>query len=91
MKILWSGVFIAESSDVFMEGSDVYFPYDSVDKDFLQKSKVVFYCADKGYADQYDFFVQGSVLVHAAWIYPHPYADAARYKGRVGFKKHLLQ
>ena len=91
MKILWNGTIIAESKDVLVEGSDYYFPYDSVDTEMLQKSKAIFHCTDKGYADQYDLWVRGCVLANAAWIYPHPYPLAARLKGRVGFKKHLVQ
>lgn len=91
MKILWNGTIIAESHDVLIEGSDYYFPHDTVDDDVLKKNKVIFHCADKGYADQYDLFVRGNTLSNGAWIYPHPYPGAARLKGRVGFKKHLVQ
>lgn len=90
MKVIWYGKIIAESGDVLIVDRDYYFPSQDVDDELLEKSRAIFYCADKGYADQYNFSVSGHLLVNAAWTYPHPFPQAEKLKRRVGFKKVLV-
>lgn len=90
MKVIWHGQIIAESKDVLIVDREYYFPPNAIDDDLLEKSKAIFYCAEKGYADQYHICVKGNILANSAWIYPHPFPQAEKLKGRVGFKKVMV-
>lgn len=90
MRVVWYGQIVAESADIYIDGNDYYFPHESVDYEFLEKSKSIFHCADKGYADEYDIIVRGNTAAQVAWVYPHPYPNAAQLKNMVGFKKSFV-
>jgi uncharacterized protein (DUF427 family) len=91
MRVVWYGQVVAESDDIYVDGSDYYFPRESIEHEFFMKSKAVFHCADKGYADQYNLTVRGNTVENAAWMYPHPYPDAKQLKNMVGFKRTFVE
>ena len=60
-KAIWNDVVLAESDSYeFVEGT-VYFPPDSVKKEYLRESKKTYECPWKGHANYYDVVVEGKV------------------------------
>lgn len=84
-KAMWKGRVIAES-DVFetVEGN-VYFPPESLKREFFRPSDRHTVCSWKGTASYYDVVVDGEVNEAAAWYYADPKDAAANIKGYVGF------
>lgn len=84
-KASWNGQVIAES-DVFevVEGN-IYFPEESIKKEFFKPSETHSVCPWKGNASYYDLEVDGKVNKDAAWFYPEPKPEAKNIKGHVAF------
>jgi len=87
MKAVWNGAVIAESSATEVVEGNHYFPPDSVDHQFLQKSDTTTNCPWKGVASYYDVVVDGETNAGAAWYYPETKPKAANIKGYVAFWK----
>lgn len=86
-KAVWNGAILAESDAVEVVEGNVYFPPDSVEKQYLKKSDTKSTCPWKGVASYYTLEVNGKVNEDAAWYYPEP-KDAASYiRGYVAFWK----
>lgn len=87
MKAIWKNTVIAESDDIVTLEGNSYFPEESVNKNFIQKSETSSVCPWKGTASYYDIRVDGEVNKDAAWYYPEPKDAAKEIKGRVAFWK----
>ena len=84
-KAIWNGEVLAESDrGVFVEGN-IYFPPDSVKKEFLKRSQTEYTCPWKGKSAYYNIKVDGEVRENAAWAYPEPKPAAQHIKGFVAF------
>ncbi len=84
-KATWNGEVLAESDQgVFVEGN-IYFPPDSVKKEFLKRSQTEYTCPWKGQAGYYDVVVKGKVNRDAAWFYYQPSEVAMVIKDYVAF------
>jgi len=88
-KATWNGATIAEAaaSAVELVEGNVYFPAESVRRDYLQPSDTHTVCGWKGTASYYDVAVDGQVNRDAAWYYPEPKEAARNITGRIAFWK----
>ncbi len=86
-KAIWNNAVIAES-DVFeiVEGN-VYFPPDSINKEFFKETETHTTCGWKGLASYYAIVVDGKENKDAAWYYPDPKSKAENIKDYVAFWK----
>ena len=90
MKAIWNDVVLAESESILSIGKSYYFPPESVNMEYLVKSKNIYHCPDRGYGDYYNVVVDGAENLDAAWVYPHPYPEAAAIAGHFGFWKGVI-
>ena len=86
-KAIWNGAVIAESETYEVVEGNVYFPPDSVKKEFLKSSDTHITCSWKGEASYYHIEVEGQVNQDAAWYYPDPKPAAANIKDHIAFWK----
>ncbi|MEY2984780.1 MAG: hypothetical protein RLZZ568_1397 [Cyanobacteriota bacterium] len=84
-KATWNGVTLAESNDVEMVEGNIYFPPDTIDRQYFQDSNTHTTCFWKGTASYYTLVVNGQVNKDAAWYYPHPKEKAQNIKDHVAF------
>ena len=61
-KAIWSGEVLAESDRGVLVEGNIYFPPDSVNREFLQDSERQYTCPWKGQAGYYDVVVKGKVF-----------------------------
>jgi len=87
MKATWNGKVIAESNDIVNVEGNVYFPIESVRKEFLNESDTQTVCHWKGTVSYYNLEVDGKENPDAAWHYPTPSGLASNVRGRVAFWK----
>lgn len=92
MKAIWKDAIIAESNNIIEIEGNSYFPADSVNKTFLQKTDTTTTCPWKGVASYYNIVVDGNVNKDAAWYYSSPKPTAieqigANFSGYVAFWK----
>lgn len=87
MKATWNGAVIAQSDATEVVEGNHYFPPDSVDPTYLQKSEATSFCSWKGTANYYDVVVDGAKNDGAAWYYADPKPEAAQIKDYVAFWK----
>ena len=88
-KAIWNNTVIAEASDDAIETveGNVYFPPESVKRDYLQPSDTHTVCGWKGTASYYNVAVNGDVNKDAAWYYPEPKDAARNITGHIAFWK----
>ena len=86
-RAIWNGTIIAESDTYELVEGNVYFPPDSVKREFLQPSDTHTVCPWKGTASYYSLDVDGKTNENAVWYYPEPKPAAAEIKDRVAFWK----
>ncbi len=84
-KAIWNGAVLAESDKTQVVEGNQYFPPDSINWDYFQKSSHATTCPWKGVAGYYDVAVDGQVNRNAAWTYAQPSAAAAQIKDHVAF------
>ena len=86
-KAIWNDVTLAESEKYEMVEGNVYFPPESVKKEYLRESGTDYECPWKGHADYYDIVVGNNVNKDAAWFYPEPKPAAKQIKEHVAFDR----
>ena len=86
-KVTWNGAVIAESDSYEVVENNVYFPIETVNRDFLKPSNHITHCPWKGDANYYTLVVNGEENENAAWYYATPKAEAAHIKNHVAFWK----
>ena len=86
-QAIWNGAVLAES-DVYetVEGN-IYFPTDSINKEYFKDSDTQSTCFWKGKASYYSVVVDGKENHDAAWYYPEPKSKAENIKNHVAFWK----
>ncbi|MFL6235392.1 MAG: DUF427 domain-containing protein [Thermoanaerobaculia bacterium] len=84
-KAIWNGQVIAETDTFEMVEGNVYFPPESVKREFFQPSDTHTVCPWKGTASYYTVAVDGRENRDAAWFYPDPKPAAANIKDHVAF------
>ena len=86
-KAIWNGVILAESDKYEMVDGNVYFPPESVHKEYLHDNGRDYTCPWKGQADYYDIIVADKVNSDAAWSYADPKTAAMHMKEHVAFER----
>jgi uncharacterized protein (DUF427 family) len=86
-KAIWNDVVIAESESFEKVEGNIYFPPDSVNKEYFKDSSTYTNCIWKGEASYYDIEVNGQLNKGAAWYYPEPKSKAENIKGYIAFWK----
>ena len=84
-KAIWKNVVLAESNETEMVEGNHYFPADSINKAYFQKSDTQSVCPWKGTASYYNIVVDGEENTDAAWYYPEPKSAAAHIKDHIAF------
>lgn len=87
MRAVFNGRTIAESDATILLEGNHYFPPESVDWQYLQRSWMKTPCYWKGWASYHHVVVDGDVARRAAWVYRHPGFLARRIKNHVAFWK----
>ena len=87
MKALWNGKVIAESNDIVNVEGNSYFPFESINKEYLRNSETHTVCHWKGIASYYNLEIDSKTNQDAVWYYPEPKELATGIKGRVAFWK----
>jgi uncharacterized protein (DUF427 family) len=82
---VWHDIVIAVSEAFEEVEGNVYFPPESVRRDYLRQSDTHTRCPWKGVASYYDVVVDEEVNRDAAWYYPAPSEAAARIKDHIAF------
>lgn len=85
MKAVWNGEIIAESNDIVTLDGYNYFPKESVNMLYLERSETLTRCHWKGIASYYNIVVGENTNKDAAWYYPDPSDLAKSIKGRIAF------
>jgi len=81
----WNGRVLAESDTFEKVEGNIYFPPDSIKREFLEESDHHSTCPWKGAASYHDVVVDGERNRNAAWFYVEPKEAAANIKGHVAF------
>lgn len=71
-KAIWNGQVIAESDETIIIEGNVYFPPNSIKKEFFTDSETTSQCMWKGTASYYNIEVAGETNKDAAWYYAEP-------------------
>lgn len=85
MKAIWNNSVIAESNATIAIEGNHYFPFDSVNQNFLSESTHTTTCGWKGLASYFSIEVEGKVNENAAWVYKTPKSSAEEIKNYVAF------
>ena len=88
-KAIWNGTVIAEAPRDAIEvvEGNMYFPADSVHREYLQQSETHTICGWKGTASYYHLSVDGEINRDSVWYYPEPKDAARNIAGRLAFWK----
>ncbi len=84
-RALVNGTVIAESDEYEVVEGNIYFPPDSLKKEFFKESPVHSTCPWKGVANYYSLNVNGEEMPDVAWYYPAPSEAASNIKNYVAF------
>ncbi len=84
-KAMWNGHTVAESESFETIEGNVYFPEDSVKREFLRPSSTTSSCPWKGQARYFSLLVDGQENPDAAWYYPDPKPAARSVKHHMAF------
>jgi uncharacterized protein (DUF427 family) len=85
MKVVKKNIVLADSDQTIVIEGNHYFPPESINRDYLQKSDTHTKCPWKGEASYYDVVIDGEVEENAAWYYPEPKKAAKEIKNHVAF------
>ena len=86
-KAIWNEKVIAESEKVIKVEGNLYFPPESIKKEFFLENESHTVCPWKGKASYFDIVVDGKTNRSAAWYYPQPSSAAQEIKDYVAFWK----
>ncbi|KAF3937736.1 hypothetical protein ABW19_dt0203416 [Dactylella cylindrospora] len=85
------GVVIADTDNYEVVEGNVYFPPESIKKEYFQETDLHTTCPWKGEASYYTIDVNGNTLTNAAWYYPETKEKAEHIKGYVAFYKNKVE
>jgi len=86
-KAIWNDVVIAESELFEKVEGNIYFPLETINKEYFKDNDTKSTCFWKGQASYYDIEVKGKTNKDAAWYYPDPKSKAKNIKDYVAFWK----
>ena len=84
-KAIWNGKIVAESETTELVEGNLYFPEESLHREYFQPSSKHSTCSWKGEASYYTLLVDGQENPDAAWYYPDPKPAADNVKRYVAF------
>ncbi len=84
-RAIWNGVVVAESDRYEVVEGNVYFPPETIRREYFKASDTHTVCSWKGTASYYTLAINGAENKDAAWYYPSPSAAAAKIKDYVAF------
>lgn len=90
MKAVWNKQVLAESDDIVELEGNQYFPKDSINEEFFERSPNRSECPWKGTAYYFHLNVDGTENQNAAWYYPEPKEAASEIKDRIAFWKGVV-
>lgn len=85
IKAIYKGRIIAESNDTVIVEGNHYFPLNSIDSKYLEKSNLTTTCPWKGIANYYSLVFKDEKLNDMIWYYANPSIEADSIKGRIAF------
>ncbi|MDG0867530.1 DUF427 domain-containing protein [Candidatus Lucifugimonas marina] len=85
VRAIFNGTVVAESEDYEVVEGNVYFPPDSLKREFFSESGLNTRCPWKGTASYYSVDVDGQQAQDVAWYYPSPSDAASNIKDHVAF------
>lgn len=85
VKAIFNGTVVAETEDYEVVEGNVYFPPDSVKREYFVDSGLHTNCPWKGIASYYSVNVDGVEARDVAWYYPTPSDAASNIKDHVAF------
>ena len=86
-KAIWNDAVLAESDTYETVEGNIYFPSDSINREYFKDSDTHSTCFWKGKASYYHVEVNGKMNKDAAWYYPEPKEAAKEIKNYVAFWK----
>jgi uncharacterized protein (DUF427 family) len=84
-KAIWNGVTLAESDRFEVVEGNIYFPPDTINRQYFKESDTHTICGWKGQASYYNIVVNGEANRDAAWYYPTPKQAAENIKDYIAF------
>jgi uncharacterized protein (DUF427 family) len=84
-RAIWNGKVIAETDRFETVEGNIYFPPDTIRREFFKPSDTHTFCPWKGTASYYTVEVDGKQNKDAAWYYPETKEAANNIKGYVAF------
>lgn len=84
-RATWNGAVLAESDKFEMVEGNVYFPPETVNRQYFKDSETHTTCPWKGLASYYTVVVDGQENADAAWFYPTPKDAAKQIANHVAF------
>jgi len=84
-RAIWNGKVIAETDRYETVEDNIYFPPESLKREYFQPNQTRTLCPWKGHASYYDVVVERKWNRDAAWYYPDPKPAAANIKNYVAF------
>ena len=85
VRALFNGTVVAETEDYEVVEGNIYFPSESIKREYFSDSGLHTNCPWKGLARYYSVKVDGQEARDVAWYYPTPSDAAANIKGHVAF------
>ncbi len=90
VRAIWNEQVIADSDDTIELESNLYFPPESLAREFFRRSDYETVCPWKGTASYLHVVVGDEINENAAWFYREPSPAAAPIKDRVAFWNGVL-
>ncbi len=84
-KAVWNGKVVAESDKTRIVEGNMYFPLDSIQREYFRPSSTISTDPVKGQARYYTIIVDGQENPDAAWYYPDPKPVARSIKNHIAF------
>lgn len=85
MKAIWNNTIIAESDDTVTVEGNLYFPMESLKKEYIEESETTSFCSWKGTANYLSLIVNNEKNTNAIWFYKTPNSAAKEVTNRVAF------
>lgn len=82
---IWQGAILAESEVFEVVEGNIYFPANTINREYFSDSDTHSICPWKGEASYYNVEVNGEVNEDAAWYYPQTKDAAKNIEGKVAF------
>lgn len=86
-KAMLNNVVLAESDTYEVVEGNIYFPPESLKKEYFEQTDKHTTCAWKGQASYYTIDIDGQKTENAAWTYPEPKDAAKNIKEHVAFDR----